>query len=142
MNADPFDGNMMRHGTQRGLRQKRCPPNGRVAQGNLRASRINSAGPRGLFFRSMATRGRDRLETAGIGQGESAVVGICDVSLYVMSPDFGSAGQLEKIDMLDRADLVALRPQVPLPDRGPVLPVTVHGLRPCDALWRGPRAGV
>ncbi|HOU53398.1 MAG TPA: methylmalonyl-CoA mutase family protein [Myxococcota bacterium] len=48
------------------------------------------------------------LETAGIGQGSSEVVDLCDLSLYVMTPDFGAPSQLEKIDMLDLADLVAL----------------------------------
>jgi len=48
------------------------------------------------------------LETAGIGQASSEVVDLCDLSLYVMTPDFGAPSQLEKIDMLDLADLVAL----------------------------------
>ena len=47
-------------------------------------------------------------ETAGIGQGDAAVVEIADVSLYVMTPEFGAASQLEKIDMLDFADVVAI----------------------------------
>ena len=48
------------------------------------------------------------LETPGVGQGSSAVVPLVDVSLYVMTPEFGAATQLEKIDMLDFADLVAI----------------------------------
>lgn len=48
------------------------------------------------------------VETAGIGQGDAAVVDLVDVSLYVMTSDFGAASQLEKIDMLDFADLVAI----------------------------------
>ncbi len=48
------------------------------------------------------------VETAGIGQGSSAVVDISDVSLYVMTPEYGAASQLEKIDMLDYADLTAV----------------------------------
>ncbi len=82
-----------------------------------------------IFLRSLATRGargeltesiRDVLaaareefdlvivETAGIGQGDSAVSEIADVSLYVMTSEYGAASQLEKIDMLDYADLVAI----------------------------------
>jgi methylmalonyl-CoA mutase len=48
------------------------------------------------------------VETAGIGQGDAAVVEHADVSLYVMTPEFGAASQLEKIDMLDFADIVAV----------------------------------
>ena len=93
-----------------------------------------SEGPLGarpqVFFRSLATRGAaaevpDRLadvisacqaaafdlvvvETPGIGQGDAAIVPFVDVSLYVMTPEFGAASQLEKIDMLDFADAVAI----------------------------------
>jgi methylmalonyl-CoA mutase len=48
------------------------------------------------------------VETAGIGQGNAAIASLVDVSLYVMTPEFGAASQLEKIDMLDFADLVAI----------------------------------
>jgi methylmalonyl-CoA mutase len=48
------------------------------------------------------------VETSGIGQGDAAIVEICDLSLYVMTCEFGAPTQLEKIDMLDFADLVAL----------------------------------
>ena len=48
------------------------------------------------------------VETPGIGQGDAGIVSISDVSLYVMTPEFGAASQLEKIDMLDFADLVAI----------------------------------
>lgn len=48
------------------------------------------------------------IETAGIGQSDSSIVDLVDVSLYVMTPEYGAASQLEKIDMLDYADLVAL----------------------------------
>ena len=48
------------------------------------------------------------VETSGIGQGDAAIVPFSDVSLYVMTPEFGAASQLEKIDMLDFADLVAI----------------------------------
>jgi len=48
------------------------------------------------------------VETSGIGQGDAAIVPLVDVSLYVMTPEFGAASQLEKIDMLDFADFVAI----------------------------------
>jgi methylmalonyl-CoA mutase len=48
------------------------------------------------------------VETAGIGQGDAEIVQHVDVSLYVMTPEFGAASQLEKIDMLDFADFVAI----------------------------------
>src|SRR3712207_9252513 len=85
---------------------------------------------RRTFFRSLATRtagvqvpehlddvlaavraaGFDLVvvETPGIGQGDAAIVPFSDVSLYVMTPEFGVASQLEKIDMLDLADVVAI----------------------------------
>jgi methylmalonyl-CoA mutase len=83
----------------------------------------------GVYFRSLATRGARELpdhltgviaavraagydivivETPGIGQGDAAVVPFVDTSLYVMTPEFGAASQLEKIDMLDFADVVAI----------------------------------
>ncbi len=48
------------------------------------------------------------LETSGIGQSDTEILDHSDVSLYVMTPEFGAATQLEKIDMLDFADLVAI----------------------------------
>ena len=48
------------------------------------------------------------VETSGIGQGDAAIVPFVDTSLYVMTPEFGAASQLEKIDMLDFADFVAI----------------------------------
>jgi methylmalonyl-CoA mutase len=48
------------------------------------------------------------VETPGIGQGDAGIVGLVDVSLYVMTPEFGAPSQLEKIDMLDFADAVAI----------------------------------
>ena len=48
------------------------------------------------------------VETSGIGQGNAAIVPFVDLSLYVMTPEFGAACQLEKIDMLDFADFVAI----------------------------------
>jgi methylmalonyl-CoA mutase len=48
------------------------------------------------------------VETSGIGQGDAAIVQHVNVSMYVMTPEFGAASQLEKIDMLDFADFVAI----------------------------------
>ncbi|RZK77639.1 MAG: methylmalonyl-CoA mutase [Pedobacter sp.] len=48
------------------------------------------------------------VETSGIGQSDTEITEHCDVALYVMTPEFGAATQLEKIDMLDFADLVAI----------------------------------
>lgn len=93
----------------------------------IRMNAINS--PR-IYMRSLATRqanlalskyvqeaidickaaGYDMVivETSGIGQSDTMITDYCDLSLYVMTPEFGAATQLEKIDMLDFADLVAL----------------------------------
>ncbi len=91
--------------------------------------RMNSLDGDRVFFRSLATRGAHELpaslaqvievvkaagfdlvvvETPGIGQGDAAIVPFVDTSLYVMTPEFGAASQLEKIDMLDFADVVAI----------------------------------
>ncbi|WP_030423057.1 fused isobutyryl-CoA mutase/GTPase IcmF [Streptomyces sp. NRRL F-5065] len=91
--------------------------------------RMNSLDGDRVFFRSLATRGSRELpehlsdviavvkaagfdlvvvETPGIGQGDAAIVPFVDTSMYVMTPEFGAASQLEKIDMLDFADLVAI----------------------------------
>jgi methylmalonyl-CoA mutase len=92
--------------------------------------RMNAIDSDKIFMRSLATRdtgteisgalpeviaacklsGFDLIvvETSGIGQGESAIVPLADASLYVMTPEFGAATQLEKIDMLDFADFVAI----------------------------------
>ncbi|MBK8727619.1 MAG: cobalamin-dependent protein [Holophagaceae bacterium] len=48
------------------------------------------------------------VETAGIGQSDSSITDLVDVSMYVMTPEYGAATQLEKIDMIDFADLVVL----------------------------------
>ncbi|WP_194817611.1 fused isobutyryl-CoA mutase/GTPase IcmF [Nocardia sp. XZ_19_385] len=91
--------------------------------------RMNALDGDHIFFRSLATRGGRELpenidgivnackaagydlvilETPGMGQGDAAVTEHVDVSLYVMTPEFGAASQLEKIDMLDYADAVAI----------------------------------
>src|SRR4051794_22726820 len=91
--------------------------------------RMNALGEP-VFFRSMATRGGEGslperlsdmiavlraaafdlviVETPGIGQGDAGITDHVDRSLYVMTPEFGAASQLEKIDMLDFADVVAI----------------------------------
>ncbi|MDP3668766.1 MAG: methylmalonyl-CoA mutase family protein [Telluria sp.] len=48
------------------------------------------------------------VETSGIGQGDAAIVPHVDLTMYVMTPEFGAASQLEKIDMLDFADFIAI----------------------------------
>ncbi|MFS2005895.1 fused isobutyryl-CoA mutase/GTPase IcmF [Duganella sp. CT11-25] len=97
----------------------------------IRMNAINAwAGQTRVFMRSLATReagseisqalpdviaackvaGFDLVivETSGIGQGDAAIVPHVDVSMYVMTPEFGAASQLEKIDMLDFADFIAI----------------------------------
>jgi isobutyryl-CoA mutase len=91
--------------------------------------RMNALDGEHVYFRSLATRGAGELpehigdiigacraagfdlvilETPGIGQGDASVVSLADISMYVMTPEFGAASQLEKIDMLDLADVVAI----------------------------------
>ena len=92
--------------------------------------RMNSIGHENIFMRSIATRnasveipqklseiisaikvsGFDLviIETPGIGQGDAGIVPFVNTSLYVMTPEFGAASQLEKIDMLDYADVFAI----------------------------------
>ncbi|MER3464652.1 MAG: methylmalonyl-CoA mutase, partial [Chitinophagaceae bacterium] len=48
------------------------------------------------------------LESAGVGQSDASILEYCDVSMYVMTPEYGAASQLEKINMLDYADVVAI----------------------------------
>lgn len=92
--------------------------------------RMNSIHHPRAYMRSLATRESDKaislhiqeaidickaahfdfiiLETSGIGQSDTAIVDYCDVSLYIMTPEYGAASQLEKINMLDYADLIAI----------------------------------
>ncbi len=46
--------------------------------------------------------------SAGVGQSDASILDYCDVSMYVMTPEYGAASQLEKINMLDYADLVCI----------------------------------
>lgn len=48
------------------------------------------------------------VESAGVGQSDASILNVCDVSLYVMTPEYGAASQLEKINMLDYADLICI----------------------------------
>ncbi|MBT6085891.1 MAG: methylmalonyl-CoA mutase [Rhodospirillaceae bacterium] len=107
-------------------------PTRRKTQGALLGDRIrmNAINSPNIYMRSMATRDSQSevppatpdiinackaagyelviVETPGIGQGDAAVVEHVDLSLYVMTPEFGAQSQLEKIDMLDFADAVAI----------------------------------
>ena len=111
-------------------------PSRRKSGGALLGDRIrmNAIGPwsdgQRVFMRSLATRdtgseisaalpdvitackaaGFDLVivETSGIGQGDAAIVPLVDVPMYVMTPEYGAASQLEKIDMLDFAEFVAI----------------------------------
>ncbi|MBW4890891.1 methylmalonyl-CoA mutase family protein [Mucilaginibacter sp. HMF5004] len=107
-------------------------PSKRKTGGALLGDRIrmNSINSPRVYMRSLATRqanlalskyvqeaidickaaGYDMIivETSGIGQSDTMITDYCDLSLYVMTPEFGAATQLEKIDMLDFADIVVL----------------------------------
>jgi methylmalonyl-CoA mutase len=107
-------------------------PSKRKTGGALLGDRIrmNSVNHPRVFMRSLATRQSNLalskhvqdainilkaaqydliiLETSGIGQSDTEIIDHSDVSLYVMTPEYGAATQLEKIDMLDFADLIAL----------------------------------
>ncbi len=72
------------------------------------ASEISAALPDAIAACKAAGFDLVIVETSGIGQGDAAIVPHADVSLYVMTPEFGAASQLEKIDMLDFAALVAI----------------------------------
>jgi methylmalonyl-CoA mutase len=118
--------------------------------------RMNSIHTPQVYFRSLATResasevptslhdvvdacraaGFDLVivETPGIGQGDAAIVDVADLSLYVMTPEFGAPSQLEKIDMLDLADAVAINKF----DRQ----WSEDALRSVERQWRRVRAGI
>lgn len=92
--------------------------------------RMNSISHPRAYMRSLATRESDRalsqyvheaieickmegfdfiiLESAGVGQSDASILDYCDVSMYVMTPEYGAASQLEKINMLDYADLICI----------------------------------
>jgi len=107
-------------------------PSRRKSGGALLGDRIrmNSINHANIFMRSLATRdsrseiprnlstvidaaqvsGYDIIivETSGIGQGDAEIAPLVDLSIYVMTPEYGAASQLEKIDMLDFADVVVI----------------------------------
>nr|BFD66729.1 methylmalonyl-CoA mutase family protein [Bdellovibrio sp. HAGR004] len=107
-------------------------PSKRKTGGSLLGDRIrmNSLSRNHVYMRSVASRGSGReiasslpdilkfirqldfdfiiAETSGIGQGNMAITEVSDMSMYVMTSDFGAQSQLEKIDMIDFADLVAV----------------------------------
>ncbi len=107
-------------------------PSKRKTGGALLGDRIrmNSIVSDNIFMRSLATRQSNLalsrhiqgavnimktaqfdfiiLETSGIGQSDTEIVDHSDISLYVMTPEYGAATQLEKIDMLDFADIIAI----------------------------------
>jgi methylmalonyl-CoA mutase len=107
-------------------------PSKRKTGGALLGDRIrmNSIDVKNIYMRSMATReanltisahisssidvlksaGFDLiiLETSGIGQSDTQIVDYCNIAIYVMTPEFGAPSQLEKIDMLDYADIVSI----------------------------------
>ncbi|GMB09457.1 methylmalonyl-CoA mutase [Thermolongibacillus altinsuensis] len=92
--------------------------------------RMNSISSPRVYMRSLATRSsrselslaiKDAIEvvkaagfdliiveTSGIGQGDAAIKDICDIAMYVMTSEFGAPSQLEKIDMIDYADLIVI----------------------------------
>ena len=72
------------------------------------SSEISDALPDALMLCKAAGFDLIVVETSGIGQGDAAIVPFVDESLYVMTPEFGAASQLEKIDMLDFASFVAI----------------------------------
>src|SRR5262245_6110593 len=120
------------HGEKLKIAVLSVDPTSRKTGGALLGDRIrmNAIHAPGVFMRSLATRDTGKeisaalggaiaackaegydlvlVETAGIGQGDAAIVPHVDASLYVMTPEFGAASQLEKIDMLDFADFVAI----------------------------------
>jgi methylmalonyl-CoA mutase len=120
------------HGDQLKIGVLAIDPTRRKTGGALLGDRIrmNAIDHPNIFMRSIATReaggdvpsqladivaatrlaGFDLVivETPGIGQGDAGIVPFCDVSMYVMTPEFGAASQLEKIDMLDFADVIAI----------------------------------
>jgi methylmalonyl-CoA mutase len=77
------------------------------------------------------------VETSGIGQGDVSIVPLSDVSVYVMTPEFGAASQLEKIDMLDFADFVAIN-KFDRQGAADALQAVVEQYRRNHDLWRAP----
>jgi methylmalonyl-CoA mutase len=130
--TDELLNRIVRHFPDRRVAVVAMDPTRRRSGGALLGDRIrmNSLACEQLFMRSLATRrqhmatsavladtvqllkaaGFDLIvvETAGIGQSDTEIVDLVDLSLYVMTSDYGAASQLEKIDMLDFADFIVL----------------------------------
>ena len=122
----------VRHFPERNIAVVAMDPTRRRSGGALLGDRIrmNSLAAEQVFMRSLATRRQNLatsavladvlnllkyaafdlivVETAGIGQSDSEIVDLVDVPMYVMTSEYGAASQLEKIDMLDFAELIAL----------------------------------
>jgi isobutyryl-CoA mutase len=130
--TDELLARLARHFPDRQIAVVAMDPTRRRSGGALLGDRIrmNSLSADAIFMRSLATRrqhlataavlkeviqlyqaaGFDLIivETAGTGQADSEIADLADVSLYVMTGEYGAASQLEKIDMLDYADLIVL----------------------------------
>ena len=122
----------VRHFPDRNIAVLAMDPTRRRSGGALLGDRIrmNALAAQNIFMRSLATRRRNSatsavlrdaigllrlanfdliiVETAGIGQSDTEIADLVDVSVYVMTSEYGAASQLEKIDMLDFADVVVL----------------------------------
>jgi methylmalonyl-CoA mutase len=130
--ADELLRRLLRAGHELRVAVLSIDPTKRKTGGALLGDRIrmNSISAPHVYMRSLATRGSGTevstvtseavqilrasgfdvilVETSGIGQGSSAIADLADVSLYVMTPDYGATSQLEKIDMLDYAEVVVV----------------------------------
>jgi methylmalonyl-CoA mutase len=130
--SDELLNRFVRHFPDRQIAVVAMDPTRRRSGGALLGDRIrmNSLANEQIFMRSLATRRQNLatsavlkdvidlyalagfdlivVETAGIGQSDTEIVDLVDLSLYVMTSEYGAASQLEKIDMLDFADFIVL----------------------------------
>src|SRR5690242_17218785 len=130
--TDELLARLTRHFPDRQIAVVAMDPTRRRSGGALLGDRIrmNSLASDSIFMRSLATRRQNLatsavlktvielykasgfdlviVETAGIGQSDTEIVDLVDLSLYVMTSEYGAASQLEKIDMIDYADLIVL----------------------------------
>ena len=122
----------LRHFTDKTIAVISVDPSKKKTGGALLGDRIrmNAINSPRAYMRSLATRESDRalsahvqeaidicksagfdfiiLESAGVGQSDASILEYCDISLYLMTPEYGAPSQLEKINMLDYADLIAI----------------------------------
>lgn len=122
----------LRHSTDKKIAVISVDPSKKKSGGALLGDRIrmNAIDTPRVYMRSLATRESDRalsgyvqqaidvcklagfdliiLESAGVGQSDASILDYCQISLYVMTPEYGAASQLEKINMLDYADVIAI----------------------------------